>query len=86
MNDDIQPRHTVQQFAQVMERQLQENDHKGGWENCTNHYLAHRLQQKMDELQTALDQWADPAQIIKLAADAANYAHMIADNASRIER
>lgn len=71
-------RPVVLKFAEVMERQLRKNDWKGHWGCCTGSYLFNRLRGEVNELARA------PAQDrLAEAADVANFAMMIADNASR---
>jgi hypothetical protein len=49
----VRPRPAVRWFAEAMERELRENDHKGTWERCTLGYLAKRLREEVDELVVA---------------------------------
>ena len=86
------PRQQVQWFARLMERELQENDDKGGWETCPDDYLVRRIDDERAELarllrklQRKIDRDVDltPAeveQVLSEAADVANFAMMIADN------
>jgi len=89
------PREEVEWFAAEMEKKLTENDHKGHWSNCTYGYLLDRLPQELAELETAVYNLhqargkfgsVDPevAALIAEAADVANFAMMIADNARRL--
>jgi NTP pyrophosphatase (non-canonical NTP hydrolase) len=74
---DLRPE--VAAFAEVMERKLRENDHKDHWRYCTGTYLFNRLRGEVNELaraKTADERLAE-------AADVANFAMMIADNAKR---
>ena len=64
-------------FANEMERRLEENDHKGGWECCTDKWLFNRLRQEMKELACAVKEGRG---VVEEAADVANFAMMIADN------
>ncbi len=86
-------RDSVKQFAREMEKQLKANDHKGGWDKCTFKYLFERLEEETAELseffvlnderneyQIQLD---NVGQIVREAADVANFALMIAENAVR---
>jgi NTP pyrophosphatase (non-canonical NTP hydrolase) len=79
------PREQVQWFAEQMEKKLQENDRKGGWEGCNLHWLIERIEIETKELRTAVNLYMslrDPKEkinIIKEAADIANFAMMIAD-------
>ena len=64
-------------FAGEMQRQLNENAHKGSWRRCTNRYLLNRLRQELGELRRAVKEGKN---IVEEAADVANFAMMIADN------
>jgi len=88
-------RPTVLKFAVAMERKLVENDHKGGWKDCTNVYLFRRLKTETKELKEQIKIYKKESQkpgeytgltsmmeIKKEAADVANFAMMIADNNS----
>jgi len=68
-------------FAEHMEGQLRENDHKGvdGWKTMSLKWLMHRLRQEINELERAI---AGEKNVIEEAADVANFAMMIADNFS----
>lgn len=74
----IKLRQSVRQFAQAMELKLRKNDHKGGWENCSDEYLianivsetAELLHDRADGLTESGDE----------AVDIANYAMMYFDN------
>jgi NTP pyrophosphatase (non-canonical NTP hydrolase) len=76
-------------FAGEMEKKLEANRHKGdaeGWRMCSPFTLLDRLREETGELSTAMDLIppADPAvfpKIIAEAADVANFAMMIADQA-----
>ena len=88
-------RPAVRWFAEQMELQLRANDHKGrnGWKDSTERWLLHRLEEETLELRDALrfacndcghiasNKAPQPAEIIKEAADVANFAMFIADNA-----
>lgn len=75
------PRPEVQWFARRMEKKLQANDHKQHWSKCNNDYLIHRLYQEAHELWSAIQNGEPIENIISEAADVANFALMIADNA-----
>lgn len=64
-------------FAQEMEGQLQENDHKDGWEERSAKWLLNRLKQEVGELERAIE---NKKNVVDEAADVANFAMMIADN------
>ena len=69
-------------FAGQMAKKLRENDHKGSWEGLDNNHLTYRLHQEFVELTEAITK-GTPDEIIAEAADVANFALMIADNANR---
>lgn len=64
-------------FANEMERQLQANDHKTGWDRMAARQLLNRLKQETIELGRAIESGKNVAEE---AADVANFAMMIADN------
>lgn len=76
----IKLRPEVAAFAEEMERALQENEHKGGWRECSRMYLLACLREEQQELYYELirNPPCDYA-IRKEAADVANFAMMIAD-------
>lgn len=74
----------VQWFSLQMEKQLKANDHKGGWENEPIDWLMGRLEEKTKELSYAAESQSSLDAIIREAANVANRAMMIADNARRI--
>ncbi|ARF70707.1 hypothetical protein B7C51_24855 (plasmid) [Paenibacillus larvae subsp. pulvifaciens] len=79
MKEEIKLRPEVQWFAEQMELKLRENDHKGGWADCLIEHLLRQVPREYRELLKAL-LWDDlPDEVIREAADIANYAMMIAD-------
>ena len=89
----------VAAFADAMEAQLRANDHKGGWHDDHHDDLLDRLREETKELADVLDLSggkagrffpSDPqgptwsAEVLREAADVANFAMMIADNAERL--
>lgn len=77
-----QSRSAVLRFSAEMEKKLLENDHKGGWGDCRSETLFDLLLEEKNELEEALTSH-DERNIIAECADVANFAMMIADNASR---
>ena len=77
-------RTSVNWFAEQMELKLRDNDHKGGWARCEHSWLLDRLKQEVVELEKELDQVDNQENVIKEAADVANFALMIADLAGRL--
>ena len=89
----MQLRQSIQEFALDMNRKMEENDWKGGWDNCDLEHLLMRLTQEKSELSKAIrkheDNYYSPQpvdieliqRVIDEAADVGNFAMMIADNA-----
>lgn len=83
----FEPRPVVMRFAEAMERELRENDHKGGWDDESWRQLLPRLKEESNELRDMLrggpSKWLTYANfaecILSEAADIANFAMMIAD-------
>lgn len=80
-------------FSEDMERKLCANDNKGGWSTCELTWLLRRLREETGELAGAIGalMHADLVDmraqfVIDEAADVANFAMMIADNARRLTR
>ena len=77
----------VLKFAAVMEEKLIANDHKGGWGECSLDWLLNRLRQETGELAReveVLKATLDPKaveRVLREAADVANFAMMVSDNA-----
>ena len=90
MSDKLELRPTVQWFAEQMELKLRANDHKDGWSDERIQSLMKRLYGEAWELSLVLERYQadtiheslDP-RIIAEAADVANFAMMVADNARR---
>ncbi len=78
-------RKEVVRFAETMEKKLKENDHKGGWDDCSIDFLTYRLRQEQAELFEALTLFYKfpNEQTKKLVedecADVANFSMMIHD-------
>lgn len=72
-------------FSLQMVENLNNNIHKGHWAGETNVYLLERLREEMEELELAVMRGADLKTVLSEAADVANFAMMIADNAVRVE-
>jgi len=75
---DLRP--AVRQFAERMEERLVANDHKGGWKGCSDRYLLSKLTEEYVELFRAVEH-ESAERVAKEAADLANIAMMLADNA-----
>lgn len=86
----IRLREPVQWFAEQMEKMLQANDHKAGWQDCNFDYLEDKLDEEVREVKVELlknsNGRSNEPDIIKEAADAANILMMIADNARKWAR
>jgi hypothetical protein len=88
-------RDSVAKFAALMERTLQDNDHKGGWKRMNDKQLLLRLDDEATELEEAIARLKQAAVgthrnamlklVAKEAADVANFAMMIADNFGDME-
>lgn len=76
----VHPRVQVKWFSEQMELKLRENDHKGGWDNCTFQFLFQKLDEEVRELTTCISE----EEAIKEAADVGNIAMMIADRARKV--
>lgn len=93
MGEKLELRPEIEAFAQMMERVLRDNEHKGGWSKCEPFWLLRRLFQETDELTLAisehlgrtlfpprsLDSAPRKHELAREAADVANFAMMIAD-------
>lgn len=76
----------VKWFAEQMEQRLKANDHKTGWDKSSTSWLCEQASRKLTELCIAGShkrQYRNSEEIARLAADVANFAMMIADNARR---
>ena len=77
-------RESVKWFTEQMERKLQEHDDRNGWDNCQIGWLMKRIREELEEVRVA---WVEARlgsewqSVIDEAADVANFAMMIADNA-----
>lgn len=75
---DVRPE--IKLFAEVMEKQLQKNEHKGGWKDCESSFLKQELFKNSRELSiTEIHFPYDKQTILRRAANIANFAMMIAD-------
>ncbi len=82
---DVRPE--VAWFAEQMEKQLRSHDAKKGergWQRLADGYLDNELAGEVAEFRAAI-RLGDAGEIIHEAADVANLAMMIADNARRRE-
>jgi len=77
----MEVRPEVAWFAEIMESQLRNNDHKGGWGN--NWWLMRRLQEEFCEVMMIMS-GAENGDIVKKCSDVANFAMMIADNIAHV--
>ena len=78
MRDSIL-RPEVARFAEEMEKQLQANEHKGGWKDSDKDFLWEELGKNHSILDFALAN-RDMPEILRRAANIANFSMMIADN------
>ena len=70
-------------FAISMEKVLQKNDYKGGWQGLAIEHLLSRLDQERDELLIAIHEGSTLDEIQHECCDVANLAMMIFDNLER---
>lgn len=75
---------SVIRFVDVMLEKLGENRYKGHWSDMSQKWLLNRLRQETGELRRAIE-GGKATEIAREAADVANFAMMIADNALREE-
>lgn len=70
----------VEQFAQVMEAKLRQNDHKGGWQGMTQQEVLRRLYDEAHEVWKELGRPEPDANAVMWeSADVANFAMMLWD-------
>ena len=69
-------------FALAMEAKLRVNDHKMHWRFLDMRTLSRRLTQEREELRRAVE-IGDPAEVLREAADVANFCMMTADMVRR---
>ena len=67
-------------FACNMQQELDNNDHKSGWEGLSPQWIIHRIKQETNELERAIKNKRLRKKIISECADIANFAMMLADN------
>lgn len=82
----VRLRPSLRKFAVAMELRLRANDHTKaarGWKACSDEYLLRRLSEEYEELLLELRGLSrcNPKRVCDEAADVANFAMMIADNA-----
>ena len=51
----MKQREPIRRFAAAMEKKLQRNDERGGWDNETAHFLKFRLMEELIELFIAIE-------------------------------
>lgn len=80
-------REQVKWFSEQMEVKLQQNDDKGGWDNCDIFWLIERLKEEVAELEDALYNHINFAdrrwEVVREASDVGNFAMMVADVARK---
>jgi NTP pyrophosphatase (non-canonical NTP hydrolase) len=71
-------------FASAMQKELDENSHKGTWrvrqQSCSPEALLKRLKEETTEIESAIALNQPVEEIIAECADVGNFAMMIADN------
>ncbi len=75
----LEVRRSVHWFAEQMEQRLRANDHKGGWEHESPHWLLMRLQQEILELAWEVEHGVLHGHLVLEAADVGNLAMMVAE-------
>jgi hypothetical protein len=70
-------------FSKQMLKKLKLHNHKDHWSGMSDDQLLDRLMDEVKELEHELVNGGDPKDIAYEAADIANFAMMIADNARR---
>lgn len=74
----------VLSFALAMQKELNENSHKGTWRvrqpSCSPEALLKRLKEEVVEVETAIAENQPIEIIVAECADVGNFAMMIADN------
>ena len=70
----------VRKMQAAMRLKLEKNRFKPHWRSATPDYLWPRIHDELFELNEAIEQGAEPAQVWAEAADVANFIAMIADN------
>lgn len=68
----------VQQFSQEMQRKLNANSHKGGWDEMPYRAMIRRLKQEVAELEEEIRNGCNPERVILESADVGNFAAFIA--------
>lgn len=91
LQESIQQRKPVAEFANAMECKLSANDHKGGWEDCSPVYLGLKAHIELSELYSYLMAYEEERedlghpegytikQLTQRCVDVANYVMMLAD-------
>lgn len=70
-------------FAEEMEKVLQANDHKGGWEDMTPWEIHWRIAEEFEEVTQALGRGSPNYEIVKELCDVACLCMFMADNVHR---
>lgn len=70
----------IDRTAEAMRERLRANRGKSGWRELTVPWLVHRVRQETSELNRTIRDGAPPEDVIREAADVANFAGMIIDN------
>lgn len=75
----MKPRPEVQWFAEEMERVLQRNDHKGGWQSMGHWEIHQRISEEFGEVTRTLA-GAEGGSLLDELVDVANFCMFMADN------
>ena len=71
---------TVLEFAQVMQKELDNNSYKMGWALCNLEWLLQRAEEELKEVRDAVKENKSVKRVISECADVANFMMMFADN------
>lgn len=86
MSEKMEVRRVVAKHAESMEARLKEHEDKGGWTESTFRFLMNELEGHVEDLEYALFEQGVQDSVANECADISNFAMMIADNFSSIER
>lgn len=76
----------VAQFAEQMAKKLRENGHKGDWTEVIVPILMDRLEEELTEFKEAIAEGQHITDVIKEAADVANFLMFICNRIDKVER
>lgn len=68
------------EFANEMHKELENNNHKGGWEYLSPQWIINRMRQEVDEIERAIQKGKPVEEVVSECADVANFAYFLAHN------